>query len=155
MRSTSRGPSFAANCILVCIGSPEFATSKCSLTTCPQHIGNIACRSAACILQGKAAKGKIPVLRWDQFVWKTCALRLQSGCRKTGRGRRITLNQTLTTLVKSATRYLTCPGVLLSPEGMNALQGDPESSDPRYHTIRIVQVLGGLQASGREAHDCS
>jgi integrase len=86
-------------------------------------------------------KGEIRTLRWDQLDLKTGMLRLKSGDTKTGEGRVVPLNQTLTTLLKSATRYLNCPWVFVNPAYMDAWQDNPERVDPRYHPTSITHAF--------------
>jgi integrase len=86
-------------------------------------------------------KGEIRSLRWDQIDPKTSNLRLKSGDTKTGEGRVIPLNQALTTLFKSGTRYLSCPWVFVNPAQMEAWQASPEMIDPRYHATSITHAF--------------
>jgi integrase len=86
-------------------------------------------------------KGEICSLRWDQLDLKSGTLRLRSGDTKTGEGRVIPLNQALTTLLKSATRYLGCPWVFVNPAYMDAWQASPNTVDPRYHATSITHAF--------------
>jgi integrase len=88
-------------------------------------------------------KGEIRALRWDQVDLKRGLVRLRSGDTKTGEGRIIPLNQALTTLFKSATRYLDCPWVFVNPAHMDAWQADPETVDPRYHATSTTHAFLG------------
>jgi integrase len=86
-------------------------------------------------------KGEIRALRWHQLDLKTGTIRLKSGDTKTGEGRVVPLNQTLTTLPKSATRYLNCPWVFVNLVLMDAWQDSPERVDPRYHATSITHAF--------------
>ena len=86
-------------------------------------------------------KGEIRSLRWEQVDLKTGTIRLKSGDTKTGEGRVIPLNQALTTLLKSSTRYLGCPWVFVNPLCMDAWQSSPETVDPRYHATSITHAF--------------
>ncbi len=70
-------------------------------------------------------EGEIRSLRWDQVDLKTDTIRLQSSDTKTDERRIVPLNQTLTALLKSATRYISCPLVFPNPLALGR-------SDPRY-----------------------
>jgi integrase len=78
-------------------------------------------------------KGEIRSLRWDQVDLKAGLIRLKSGDTKTGEGRIVPLNQTLTSFLKSATRYGSCPWVLPNPAAL-------ERSDPRYMATSITHA---------------
>ena len=94
-------------------------------------------------------EGEIRALRWDQVDLKRGLVRLNPGDTKTGEGRIIPLNQALTTLFKSATRYLSCPWVFDNPAHIDAWQADPETVDPRYHATSITHAfLRTCQKSG-------
>jgi integrase len=86
-------------------------------------------------------KGEIRTIRWDQVDLKTGTMRLKSGDTKTGEGRVIPLNPTLTTLFKSATRYLNCPWVFVNPAYMDAWQANPQTADPCYHATSITHAF--------------
>jgi integrase len=92
-------------------------------------------------------KGEIRSLRWDQVDLKAGLMRLKSGDAKTGEGRVIPLNPALTTLFKSSTRYLGCPGVFVNPAHIEAWQASPEVVDPRYHATSITHAF--VRASRR------
>jgi integrase len=70
-------------------------------------------------------EGEIRSLRWDQVDLKTDTIRLKSSDTKTDERRIVPLNQTLTALLKSATRYIGCPLVFPNPVALGC-------SDPRY-----------------------
>ena len=70
-------------------------------------------------------EGEIRSLRWDQVDLKTDTIRLKSSDTKTDERRIVPLNQTLTALLKSATRYIACPLVFPNPLALGR-------SDPRY-----------------------
>jgi integrase len=86
-------------------------------------------------------KGEIRAMRWDQVDLKRGPIRLKSGDTKTGEVRVIPLNQALTTLFKSATRYLGCPWVFVNPAHMDAWQVNPKTVDLRYHATSITHAL--------------
>jgi integrase len=86
-------------------------------------------------------KGEIRSLRWDQVDLKTGTIRLKAGDTKTDDGRVIPLNPTLTTLFKSATKYLNCPWVFVNPAQIEAWQANPEAVDPRYHATSITHAF--------------
>jgi integrase len=86
-------------------------------------------------------KGEIRSLRWDQVDLGTGTIRLKSADTKTGEGRVIPLNQPLTSLLKSSTRYLSCPWVFVNPAHMEAWQTNPEAIDPRYHATSITHAF--------------
>jgi integrase len=86
-------------------------------------------------------KGEIRTLRWDQVDLKREMIRLKSGDTKTDEGRVMPLNQALTTLLKSGTRYLGCPWVFVNPVHMDAWQASPEAVDPRYHPTSITHAF--------------
>jgi integrase len=73
---------------------------------------------------------EIRSLRWDQIDLKAGLIRLKSGDTKTNEGRIVPLNQTLTALLKSATRYMNCSMVFPNPLKLG-------SPDPRYKDSSI------------------
>jgi integrase len=83
-------------------------------------------------------KGDIRSLRRDQIDLKTGIIRLKSSDLKTGEGRVIPLNEALTTLFKSGTRYLSCTRVFANPAHMDALQANADAVEPRYHATSIT-----------------
>jgi integrase len=68
-------------------------------------------------------------------------IRLKSGDTKTGEGRVIPLNQALTSLLKSSTRYLNCPWVFVNSAHMEGWQASPSTVDPRYHATSITHAF--------------
>jgi integrase len=54
-------------------------------------------------------KDEIRSLRWDQVDLKMGTIRLKSSDTKTDEGRVIPMSQTLTSTLKTATRYVRCP----------------------------------------------
>jgi integrase len=94
-------------------------------------------------------KVEIRSLRWDQVDLKTGLIRLKSGDTKTGEGRVVPLNRTLTTPLKSSTRYLNSPWVFVNPAQMGMLQNSPSAVDARFHATSITQAfVRACQKSG-------
>jgi integrase len=85
--------------------------------------------------------GEMRALRWDQVDLKSGTIRLRSGDTKTDEPRVIPLNEALTSLLKTATRYLGCPWVFVNPSLVDAWQADPEGVDPRYHKTSITHAF--------------
>jgi len=85
--------------------------------------------------------GEIRSLRWDQVDLKWGAIRLKSTDTKTDGGRLIPLNQALTTTLKTATRYVSCPWVFVNPATLERWQANPEQADPRYHATSITHAF--------------
>jgi integrase len=86
-------------------------------------------------------EGEIRSLRWDQIDLKAGTIHLKSCDTKTDEGRLIPLNQTLTTTFKTATRYVLCPWVFVSPAKLDRWQANPEQVDPRYHTTSVTHAF--------------
>jgi integrase len=72
---------------------------------------------------------------------KAGTLRLKSSETKTDKGRLIPLNQTLTSALKTATRYVRCPWVFVSQTMVDLWQADPEQVDPHYHATSITHAF--------------
>jgi len=85
--------------------------------------------------------GEIRALRWEQVDLKTGTIHLRASDTKTDAGRLIPLSQTLTTSLKTATRYVRCPWVFVNPTLMDAWQANPEQVDPRYHATSITHAF--------------
>jgi integrase len=86
-------------------------------------------------------KGEIHSLRWDQIDLKIGAIRLKSSDTKTRESWVIPLNEALTTLFKSATRYLSCPWVFVNPALMAARQASADAGDPRYYATGTTRAF--------------
>jgi integrase len=86
-------------------------------------------------------KGEIRSLRWDQLDLKRGTIRLRSTDTKTDEGRVIPLNQALTSVFKTATRYVGCPWVFVNPATLEGWQANPEQVDPRYHATSITHAF--------------
>jgi integrase len=86
-------------------------------------------------------RGEIRSLRWDQVDLKRGTMRLKSIHTKTDEGRVIPLNQALTTMLKTATRYVSCPWVFVNPATLEGWQANPERIDPRYHATSITHAF--------------
>jgi integrase len=86
-------------------------------------------------------EGEIRTLRWDQVDLKAGTIRLKSSDTKTDEGRLIPLNQTLTSVLKTATRYVRCPWVFVNPVKMDAWQANPDVVLPRYHATSITHAF--------------
>lgn len=71
---------------------------------------------------------------------KAGTIRLKSSETKTDKGRLIPLNQTLTSALKTATRYVRCPWVFVSQTMVDLWQADPEQVDPHYHATIITHA---------------
>jgi integrase len=93
-------------------------------------------------------KGEVRSLRWNQVDLKTGLIRLKSGDTKTAEGRVIPLNQALTTLLKSSTRYLGCPWVLVNPVHMDAWQASPEAIDLPDHAAHLTHAFVRASKAG-------
>jgi integrase len=92
-------------------------------------------------------EGEICSLRWDQVDLKTGTIRLEATDTKTDEARLIPLNQTLTRLFKTATRYVRCPWVFVNPAKVDAWQANSEHVNPRYHaTSASRRPLNGRAA---------
>jgi integrase len=81
-------------------------------------------------------------LRWDQVDLKMDTIRLKSSDTKTDEGRVIPMSQTLTSTLKTATRYVRCPWVFVNPARMDAWQASPDTVEPRYHKTSITHAFG-------------
>jgi hypothetical protein len=64
------------------------------------------------------------------------------------------LNQTLTSALKTATRYVRCPWVFVNPAKEDIWQANPEQVDPRYHATgsthaveRACRTSGAIHAT--------
>jgi integrase len=66
---------------------------------------------------------------------------LKSSETKTDKGRLIPLNQTLTSALKTATRYVRCPWVFVSQTMVDLWQADPKQVDPHYHATSITHAF--------------
>jgi integrase len=86
-------------------------------------------------------KDEIRSLRWDQVDLKMGTIRLKSSDTKTDEGRVIPMSQTLTTTLKTATRYVRCPWVFVNPARMDAWQASPDLVEPRYHKTSITHAF--------------
>jgi integrase len=94
-------------------------------------------------------EGEIRSLRWDQVDFKRGTIRLKSSDTKTDAYRVIPLNQALTSLLKTATRYVGCPYIFINPVKLEAWQASPERVDPRYRDSSINHAFSrGCQKSG-------
>jgi integrase len=72
---------------------------------------------------------------------KAGTIRLKLSETKTDKGRLIPLNQTLTSTLKTATRYVRCPWVFVSQTMVVLWQADPEQVDPHYHATSITHAF--------------
>ena len=86
-------------------------------------------------------KGEIRSLRWDQLDLKTGTIRLRSSDTKADEGRVIPMSQTLTSTLKTATRYVRCPWVFVNPARMDEWQASPDMVEPRYHKTSITHAF--------------
>jgi integrase len=86
-------------------------------------------------------KDEIRSLRWDQVDLKMGTIRLKSSDTKTDEGRVIPMSQTLTSTLKTATRYVRCPWVFVNPARMDAWQPSPDIVEPRYHQTSITHAF--------------
>ena len=86
-------------------------------------------------------KDEIRSLRWDQVDLKMGAIRLKSSDTKTDEGRVIPMSQTLTSTLKTATRYVGCPWVFVNPARMDAWQASPDMVELRYHKTSITHAF--------------
>jgi integrase len=86
-------------------------------------------------------KGEIRSLRWDQVDLKMGTMRLKSSDTKTDEGRVIPMSQTLTSTLKTATRYVHCRWVSVNPARMAAWQASPDIGEPRYHKMSITHAF--------------
>jgi integrase len=86
-------------------------------------------------------EGEIRSLRWNQIDLKADTIGLKPGDTKTEERRLVPLNQTLTSALKTATRYVRCPWVFVNPAKMDAWQANPELVDPRYHPTSITHAF--------------
>jgi len=86
-------------------------------------------------------EGEIRALRWDQVDLKAGTIRLTPSDTKTDEGRLIPLNQTLTSMFKTVTRYVRCPWVFVNPALMDAWQVTSAQVDPRYHATSITHAF--------------
>ena len=73
-------------------------------------------------------KGEIRSLRWDQVDLKRGTIRLRSTDTKTDEGRVIPLNQALTSVFKTATRYVGCPWVFVNPANAGGVASESGTS---------------------------
>ena len=51
------------------------------------------------------------------------------------------MSQTLTSTLKTATRYVRCPWVFVNPARMDAWQTSPDLVEPRYHKTSITHAF--------------
>ena len=72
---------------------------------------------------------------------KAGSICLKASKTKTDKGRLIPLNQTLTSALKTATRYVRCPWVFVSQTMVDLWQADPEQLDPHYHATSITPAF--------------
>jgi integrase len=86
-------------------------------------------------------EGEICSLRWDQVDLKAGASGLEAADPKTDEGCLIPPSQTLTTLPKTATRYVRCPWVFVNPAKVGAWQANPEHVAPRSHATSITPAF--------------
>jgi integrase len=96
-------------------------------------------------------------LRWGQVDVKRRLIQLKSGNTKTGEGRVIPLNETLTAALQSVTKYLGCPWVFVNPTRITILPVSLAQVDPRYHPTSIGHAFGvactRAQVTGATFHD--
>jgi hypothetical protein len=78
------------------------------------------------VLPRQAPPGDHAGLNYDQVDFKAGMIRLKSSETKTDKRRLIPLNQTLTSALKTATRYVRCPWVFVSQTMVDLWQADPE-----------------------------
>jgi integrase len=99
-------------------------------------------------------KDEIRSLRWDQVDLKMGTIRLKSSDTKTDEGRVIPMSQTLTSTLKTATRYVRCPRAFVNPARMDAWQASPDTVEPRYHKTSIINAFERAcqKARGEEGH---
>ena len=76
-------------------------------------------------------EGEIRSLRWDQVDLKAGTIPLKPSGTKTDEGRLIPLSQTLTSTLKTGTRYVRCPWAFVNPAKIEAWQANPDAVDPR------------------------
>jgi integrase len=94
-------------------------------------------------------EGEIRSLQWDQIDMKTWTIRLKCTDTKTDAGRLMPLNQTLTSTLKTATRYVHCPWVFVNPTKMDLWQTNPDTVTPRFHATSITHAFErACQTSG-------
>jgi integrase len=86
-------------------------------------------------------EGEIRSLRWDHVDLKTGTIRLKPSDTKTAEGRLIPLSQTLTSTLKTGTRYVRCPGAFVNPAKIDAWQANPDVVDPRYHATSSTHAF--------------
>jgi integrase len=86
-------------------------------------------------------KDEVRSLRWEQVDLKRGTIRLTSSDTKTDEGRVIPISQTLTSTLKTATRYVRCPWVFVNPARMDAWQANPDMVEPRYHKTSITHAF--------------
>ena len=72
---------------------------------------------------------------------KLGTIRLKSTDTKADEGRLIPLSQTLTSTLKTATRYVRCPWVFVNPARMDAWQASADMVEPRYHKTSITHAF--------------
>jgi integrase len=92
-------------------------------------------------------QGEIRSLRWDQVDLKAGLIRLKSLDTKTSEGRLVPLNQTLTALLKSATRYVDCS--LVFPNPLNVRSADPRDTRTVASGMRSCALAGRLEYKTR------
>jgi integrase len=93
------------------------------------------------VLQRQAPSRDHAGLNQDQVDLKAGTIRLKSSETKTDKGRLIPLNQTLTSALKTATRYVRCPWVFVSQTIVDLWQADPEQVDPHYHATSVTHAF--------------
>jgi integrase len=102
-------------------------------------------------------QGEVRSLRWDQIDLKRGMIRLKSADTKTDEARHVPLNQALTVVLKTATRYMHCPWVFVNSVLVTGWQTNPEQVDPRYRTSSIthafVRACGKAGVAGATFHD--
>jgi integrase len=102
-------------------------------------------------------QGEIRSLRWDQVDIQRGLLRLKSGDTKTGEGRVVPLNATLTAALQSVTTYLGCPWVFVNPSRLAQGRRSRVPVDPPYHRTSIGHAFAAAcaraQVTGATFHD--
>jgi integrase len=80
-------------------------------------------------------------LRWEQVALKQGVIRLTLHDTKANEGRPIPLNQTLTSTLKPATRYVRCPWMFVNPAVLEAWEVDATQVDLRYHAVSVTHAF--------------